>query len=232
MPHLPAIPTSASSSFLESVACQLCRRIESPGRPAFSFLRRRWPVDLRVSSNIETFQRCQRCVFEFPRIVHPLANRLTGRRSPRFQHYSSRGGGSSGLPRVFAPPLGRRWRSRFPRISHPPVVPPMRLQVSPNPAWTAGSMMSPAFLELCILWPKPADESSRQVGPCTFPPGPQCVHDLNWAFHCRTSRLYKTELNQVPASSCQAGIAFPNQLPLAEPSVFSGLAALRVAPPS
>ena len=35
------------------------------------------------------------------------------------------------------------WISEFPRISHPPAAPSLRLQVAPNPAATAGSMMIP-----------------------------------------------------------------------------------------
>ena len=36
-----------------------------------------------------------------------------------------------------------KWISGFPRISHPPAVPLLRLRSAPNPASTAGPMMTP-----------------------------------------------------------------------------------------
>jgi len=51
-----------------------------------------------------------------------------------------------------APLLWRRLMdTELPRCSHLPASPPLRLQVSLDPASAAGSMMTPGLLELCIF---------------------------------------------------------------------------------
>jgi hypothetical protein len=72
----------------------------------------------------------------------------------------------------------------YPRVQHPPVPPQMRPRASPNPALTAGPMMT--------LWlgsnfasstqARVADESSCPIRSCTFLPNSGCNPNLPSAF--------------------------------------------------
>jgi len=103
--------------------------------------------------------------------------------------------------------------SEFPRCLHPPAPPAVKLRVapklrssslavtwprvSPNPASTAGSIMTSRPDSNFASSGKPADESSRLIGTCTPLPDPGCNLNFNPAFHAPVARLCTAAFNSI-----------------------------------
>lgn len=81
--------------------------------------------------------------------------------------------------------LGSRPESRL------PAAPSVRLRVSPAPALTAGSMMNPAKLELCILRRSQKMNLRVQSG-VAYSPSFGCSPDLASSFHLPDEPAYET----------------------------------------
>jgi hypothetical protein len=117
--RLRVAPNSASSGRAKG---------ESASLPASSLLWLRRRMDLRVSSNFAPSDAPGDEVPGCPgSCIFLRRQRLNLRVAPFLR--------SSGC--------ADGWFSGLPRIPHPPVVPLLRLRVSPNPASAAGSMMTP-----------------------------------------------------------------------------------------
>lgn len=95
--------------------------------------------------------------------------------------------------------------------SRPPVSPSMRLRVSPAPAPTAGSIMNPSKLELCILWRSQKMNLRVQSG-VAYSSSSGCSPDLASSFHlpdkpaCKTAQRNRAYI-VLPESNC-----LPNSL--------------------
>jgi hypothetical protein len=103
----------------------------------------------------------------------------------------------------------------LPRLSRPPATPLLRLRVTPDPASTAGSMMTPRLVSNFASSAYTVDESSFPIGSCTFLPSSGCILNFHPTFHFRTSRSCPVAFNQFlhrPAKS-ELRFQFPARSP-------------------
>jgi len=159
IPHLPALPAMelrVASNFASfsvpgaeawGFPARLCSPVtpadEVPGLPRFPHLPAVPATDLRVTPNLSSFNASGAGASGFPwasrfQLRLPVWLRVAPPLSPS-------GFALGSILRVS--PVSRSfgsgwWFAELPRFPHPPASPSLRIRVSPNPASTAGSMMT------------------------------------------------------------------------------------------
>jgi hypothetical protein len=148
--HLPSALDGAAGFPASCIHFRCCRRpiLELP---RVSVLRLSSPRVFR-SPQIPGSMIVSQCVLELPRLPHlPASPAVNLRVAPDLRSACVAFQPISGFP-AFVPSGSTGWLILGSRPeSRPPAAPSMRLRVSPAPASTAGSMMNPSKLELCIL---------------------------------------------------------------------------------
>jgi hypothetical protein len=211
--HRPVQPSDEVLGLPASCISRLCRRWifesprishpfggardNSPGYPEFSFLQRRLAMRLRVSPQ-------------------PASSGCAEAESPGRPESSLLRQCRRVIPRV-APPLrsvscAAGWISESPRIPYPAAAPSMRLRVAPTPASTAGPMMTPRLDSNFASSAEPRMNLRVQSGPAHSCLTLDAILSQSRPSTCQTSRPVNCLFQAYPASSCQAGTAYPNFL--------------------